>query len=499
MLQTAGAFCAKLSRQYIPNPFIFAIILSAVVYLLGIGLTESGPFQMVEHWYGGFWNLLSFSMQMTVILLFGYVLASSPPARRIIGAAARLPRTPGQAIILVTALAIIFGYISWGLGLIIGAIAAKEVCTQAKRRGIRVHYPLAAAAGFTGLIIFNCGFSASAPLLVNTEGHFLMEQIGLVPITQTIFTPYNLIVVAAFLLIIPLVYRAMHPKADEIEEVKDEVTDVSPPAQAARGHNAPSAAVPNAAYRSVETLDAHHDFNVYPTPSGAIAMDHLPMAGTANARSSNLSIAERLENAAPLTWLVAAAGLSYLVFHFATKGFDLNLNIVNFALLILGMIAYKTPAAYVEAIDDGVRSCGQIVLQFPFYAGIMGMMAGSGLVSIFADWMVAVSNPYTFPLMTLISSGITNLFVPSAGGQWAVQGPLLIEAAKSLNADIGVTIMAFSYGDQLTNGIQPMWMLPLLGLTALKAREILGYTAVMMMVAFLIFGTGVTVLPLLFP
>ncbi|WP_417777972.1 short-chain fatty acid transporter [Stutzerimonas xanthomarina] len=489
MLQAAGAFCARLSREYIPNPFIFAVILSAVVYVLGIALTDSGPFQMVEYWYGGFWNLLSFAMQMVVILLFGHVLASSPPARKIIGWAARLPNSAGQAIILITVLAVVFGFISWGLGLIIGAIAAKEVCLQAKKRGIKVHYPLAAAAGFSGLIIFNCGFSASAPLLVNTDGHFLADKIGLIPIAETIFTPYNLIVITAFLLIIPMVYRAMHPAEADTEEVSDEPVVE---AQALTGSTGIGSEATTMQRSSVEFGQSVH---VSPTGVLTVAPPVLEQNGTEHAHRS---FAERLEQAPPLTWLVAAAGLSYLGYHFATKGFDLNLNIVNFILLILGLIAYKTPTAYVDAIDEGIRSCGQIVLQFPFYAGIMGMMASSGLVSIFAEWLVAASNQYTFPLLTLISSAITNLFVPSAGGQWAVQGPLLIEAAHKIGADIGVTVMAFSYGDQLTNGIQPMWMLPLLGVTALKAREILGYTAVMMMVAFVIFGVGVTVLPLLF-
>lgn len=491
MLQAAGVYCARLSRKYIPNPFIFAIILSGVVFVMGLVLTPTGPFQMVKHWYGGFWNLLAFSMQMAVILLFGYVLASSPPARKIIDSAARLPKSAGQGIILITALAVVFGYISWGLGLIVGAIAAKEVCRQAKLRGIRMHYPLAAAAGFSGLIIFNCGFSASAPLLVNTQGHFLMKEIGLIPITQTILTPYNLIVIVAYLLIIPLVYRAMHPRGNGIEEIRDDeaaslaVPVQSPPAGSVAGQHS-----------IAKSGEFNRDLTAAVTGAGAGAAS--VSADWSEDTPSSKTIAERLEEAPALTWLVVIAGTSYLAYHFGTRGFDLNLNIVNFTLLVLGMVAHKTPAAYVKAIDEGVTTCGQIILQFPFYAGIMGMMGASGLVAVFANWLVAVSTPFTFPFVAFVSAAVTNMFVPSAGGQWAVQGPLLIEAAKTLNVDIGVTIMAFSYGDQLTNAIQPMWMLPLLGLTALKARDILGYTAIMMMVAFIIFGIGITLLPPLF-
>lgn len=463
MLQKAGAVCARISRQVIPNPFIFAILLSAVVYALGVLMTDAGPFAMVEYWYEGFWNLLSFSMQMVAILLFGYVLASSPPARRVVGWAAGLPRSAGQCIMLVTALAVVFGFISWGLGLIVGAIAAREVCAQAKRRGIKVHYPLAAAAGFSGLIIFNCGLSASAPLLVNTPGHFMVDSIGLVPVTDTIFALPNLIVITTFLIVIPFVYRAMHPEpADTIEVPDDEAETAVDPVDA------------------VEASSAQH------RSMGAAGVAESP------------TFAERVEHSKALTWVIVVPGLSYVVYHFATNGFDLNLNLVNFTLLIFGLMAYRTPIAYVSAIDEGIRACGQIVLQFPFYAGIMGMMAGSGLITIFANWLVGVSTAYTFPLMAMLSAGVVNIMIPSAGGQWAVQGPLLVEAARQIGADLPTTIMAFSYGDQLTNAIQPMWMLPLLGVTALKARDIVGYTAIMMLVALVIFGVGVTVLPPLF-
>lgn len=489
MLKTAGAVASSISRQIIPNPFVFAIVLSAVVFLLGIGLTDSGPFQMVGHWYDGFWNLLTFSMQMVAILLFGYVLASSPPVRAGIKRVARIPKSAGQAIMLVTALAIIFGLISWGLGLIVGAIATKEVCEQAKRRGIKVHFPLTAAAGFSGLIIFNSGLSASAPLLVNTDGHFLADEIGLIPVTETIFSPYNLIVILTFLLVIPLVYKAMQPPKEDTEEVPTDVGEesTSRPSKP-QGHRSTTAAETSMAM-------AEHDSQLPEEPVDGGA----GVAVMADADQTEAwSIAERLEHSRLLTAIIVIAGLGYVGYHFATQGFDLNLNIMNFTLLMFGLVAYKTPIAYVHAIDDGIRACGQIVLQFPFYAGIMGMMSGAGLVTVFANWIVAISTPYTFPLAAMMSAAVVNLFVPSAGGQWAVQGPVLIEAAQSLNVDLGLTVMAFSYGDQLTNGIQPMWMLPLLGIVALKAREILGYTAVMMMIAFVIFGVGVTLLPPLF-
>lgn len=405
---------------------------------------------MLRHWSSGFWGLLTFSMQVVATLLFGYVLATSPVAHAGIAKVGRLPRNAGQVILLVACLAIFFGLINWAVGLIVGAISAKELCKEAKARGIRVHFPLAAAAGFSALLI-NVVLSASAPLLVNTPGHFLEAQIGLIPITETILTPYSLITVSLYFLIIPFVVRAMMPRNENVVEIDE---------------------------------------------SGS--RDPLETVTSAGSSKEPRTFAEKLENSRLLTAIPVLAGLIYLILYFSERGFDLNLNIVNFTLLIAGLVCYKTPGAYVRAVDNGIRSCGQIVLQFPFYAGIMGMMSHSGMVEVMAGWMISISTPESFPFMTLLSAGMVNLFVPSAGGQWAVQGPVLIEAAKALNVDLGLTIMAFTYGDQLTNGIQPMWMLPLLGIVSLKARDILGYTAVMMGFAFFIFAFGLTVLPHLF-
>ncbi|GAB1381470.1 short-chain fatty acid transporter [Pararhodobacter aggregans] len=453
MLYRLGVACSSFTRAFIPNPFIFAIVLTGLTAVLAITLTPTGPAEVVGMWYGGFWNLLSFAMQMTVILLFGYVLASSPPVERAIDRVARIPKTATQAIVMITALAVIFGAVSWGLGLIIGAISARKISQNCLERGIRVHYPLAAAAGFSGLIVFNCGLSASAPLLVNTPGHFLVDEIGLIGLENTILTGYNLVTLLVFLLVIPFVYAAMQPPEHERVTV-----DPEPPA---------------------------------PATENALAGD-ASLTG-----ADDRSVAARMERSFLMSWAVVLVGLGYVAWHFWTNGFDLNLNMVNFILLLAGMAAHCTPIAYVQAVDKAIGACGQVALQFPFYAGIMGIMSGSGLITIFAAGLVSISTEFTFPFFAMLSSAIVNLFVPSAGGQWAVQGPVLIEAARNIGADMGQTIIAFGYGDQLTNGLQPMWMLPLLGVTKLRAGDILGYTAVMMIFGLVIFGAGVTLLPLI--
>jgi short-chain fatty acids transporter len=455
MLYSLGKVCSDFTRKYIPNPFILAIVLTIVTAILAVALTPTRPTQVVGLWYDGFWNLLTFTMQMTAMLLFGYVLASSSSVGRVIDNVARLPKSPAQAIIAITLLAVVFGALNWGLGLIIGAISARKICEACLRRGIKVHYPLAAAAGFSAMIIVNCGFSASAPLLVNTEGHFLYEQIGLVPLDQTILTGYNIFVLIAYAVIIPLVYAAMHPKEEDCQLVE-----------------------------------------LQPRSLGATAVNSSASEESLEGQGGN-SFAVRLENSMILSWIVVLVGLGCILWHFATKGFDLNVNFVNFTLLVLGMAAHRTAIGYVRAIDEAIKACGQIVLQFPFYAGIMGIMAGSGLVRVLADALVSVSTDITFPFFSMLSAAVVNLFIPSAGGQWPVQGPVLIEAAKQMGADIGQTVVAFGYGDQLTNGLQPMWMLPLLGVTRLRVGDIVGYTTVMMFFALIIFGVGITLLPLI--
>ncbi|MFP3947197.1 MAG: short-chain fatty acid transporter [Longimicrobiales bacterium] len=447
VLRSIGDVFAQVARRFTPSPFVFAILLTFVVWAAGVGLTDSGPFDMVVYWYEGFWNLLTFSMQVVIILLSGYVLATSPQARRLVEHLATLPASSGQAILLIAGVTIVTGWLNWGLGLVTGAVMAVAVSESAGRRGIPIHYPLAAAAGYMGILIFGSGLSSSAPLLVNTEDHFLFEEIGLVPVAETILTPYNLITTAAFLLVIPFVLRAMHPSEEECRPI------------------------------SAEAVRAFREDS-----SGAQEEEKL--------------LAARLEESRWLSYPVALTGMGFVGWFFFTRGLALDLNIVNFTLIMVGMALYGTPAAYVRAMQRAVGASTGIILQFPFYAGMMGMMTLSGLVGVFANAIISVSTPTTFPLASMFSAGLVNFFVPSAGGQWAVQGPILMEAARALDVSVGQTIVAFAYGDQLTNMIQPFWAIPLLGTTDLEARDLLGYTAVAMLVAAVIFGAGVSLLPL---
>lgn len=446
-MRRIGEALTEFTRRYMPDPFIFAILLTLLVYVLGLIFTPRGPTGLVQDWYKGFWNLLTFAMQMVLILVTGYALASSRPVHRLLVWLAQRPRSGAAAVGLVAVVAAVLGWINWGLGLIAGALLAKEVAAAGRARGIKVHFPLLAAAGYAGVVIWHGGLSGSAPLLVNTKGHFLEAAIGIVPLTQTIFRPFNLLLAVAIVIVVPLILMRMHPQPERVIEIEPAIAGASDAATAA----------------------------VAPGP---------------------MTFATRLENSRGLTWLMVLGGLLVLVPYFWQRGLlGLDLNIVNFTFLIVGMLLHGSPINYVRAVVDGAKASSGIILQFPFYAGIMGIMIHSGLVKVIAGWFVAISTPWTYPFWTLVSASLINLAVPSGGGQWAVQGPVMIEAAKALNVDVGRTIMAVAYGDELTNMIQPFWALPLLGITGLRAGEVMGYTATFMLFVFVLMALALTLVP----
>jgi len=448
MIRAIGNAFDKWARKWMPDPMLFAILLTFVTYILGLIFTQTGPFEMIKHWYKGFWTLLSFGMQMCLILVTGHALATSKIVRNGIEKLAEIPKKQSGAIFLVAFTAGVASLINWGLGIIVGALIAREVGRSGHLRNIKMHYPLLAAAGYAGFLVWHMGFSGSAPLLVATEKHFLADKIGIIPTSQTLFSPMNIILSLVLIITIPFICMAMAPKNEDEYET---IVDVDP------------------------TLVEKE------TPREIVKHE--------------MVIADRIENSVVISLIIGIAGMAYVFYYFGTKGFMLNLDIVNFTFLFLGILFQRTPINYVRAASEGAKACSGIIVQFPFYAGIMGMMQFSGLVVVIAGWFVAVSNSYTFPVFNFLSAGLVNLFVPSGGGQWAVQGPVMVEAAKTLTLSMPKTVLAVAYGDQWTNMLQPFWALALLGITRLKAREIVGYTMVVMVITGVIIALGLLILP----
>ncbi len=447
--------CVRVMNRWLPDPFLFAIILTIVVFVAAMIGTQMNPIQMIWAWGGqgdvklGFWNLLSFSMQMALVLVLGSALASAKICKKILRAVASLANSRRSAILVVTFVSTICCWLNWGFGLIIGALLAKEVA----RRVRGVDYPLLIAAAYSGFVIWHAGLSGSIPLaLGGPNGYVVDDMVFKAATAETIFHPMNIIMCLAILLLMPLVNYAMHPDDDHTIVVNPELLK-----------------------------DEEERTYTVKTP------------------------AEKIEHSKILWLIVVVMGFVYIIYYFIQKGFSLDLNIVNMIFLFLGLLAHGNLRRYVDAIADAAGGAAGILLQFPFYAGIMGLMTVRNpetnvcLAGIISDFFVSISDKVTFPLWTFLSAGVVNFFVPSGGGQWAVQGPIVMPAALELGVESGRAAMAIAWGDQWTNMIQPFWALPALGVAGLKAKDIMGYLVVVLIFTGIIACLGFLGWGLFFP
>ena len=436
--------CVKVVNRWLPDPFLFAIILTIVVFIAAMIGTQMGPMQMVTAWGqdSGFWGLLSFSMQMVLVLVLGSAMASATVCKKALGAIARCAKTRFSAIIIVTAVSTVCCWLNWGFGLIAGALLAKEVAKVVRD----VDYPLLIASAYSGFVIWHAGLSGSIPLAL-AGGYTVMDVEYVAGTGLTIFHPMNLIMCGVILILMPLVNYAMHP-------------------------------------------DEQHTILVDP----ALLLDEEEKVYTKD------TPAEKIEHSKVLWVIVLVLGFAYIIkYLFILKG-SIGLNIVNMIFMFLGILFHGDLRKYVDAIAEAAGGASGIILQFPFYAGIMGMMTakndgGVCLAGIISDFFVSISTPVSFPVWTFLSAGIVNFFVPSGGGQWAVQGPIVMPAADSLGVEPGRAAMAIAWGDQWTNMIQPFWALPALGVAGLSARNVMGYcvmvlffTGIVAILGFLAWG-----------
>lgn len=445
MIKQLGDVFSRFSERYMPEPIIFALLLTFITFALGLTLTDSGPLGMVDHWYSGFWNLLAFTMQMVLILVTGHALATSPPVKSRIQRLASQPSSSAQAAALTALVACVFSWVNWALGLIVGAIFALEIGKAAYRQGVKLHYPLIVAAGYSGQMVWHLGPSSSAGLTAATSGHFLEDTIGIIPITETAFSSYALLnSLMLIAIVVPVTFFLMSPRKE------NEMLGIE-------------------SYAPQLLKDEDQKENL----------------------DNSGNIGSKLDSVWFTIALLILAG-SYAIMHFSRNGFDLNLNIVNFIFLFLGLALHKTPVRYMNAVTDATKGASGIILQFPFYGGIMGMVTASGLAVIFIDAILSIATPATLPVITWLAAGLLNIVVPSGGGQWAVQGPILAEVAQELGVSVGRIITAFGAGDTWTNMFQPFWALALLGITGVKARHIMGYCMTLLVVAIPFYVLGLT-------
>lgn len=442
-------FSVGIMQKYLPDPFIFAIILTFIVFIMALFVTAATPLAIIEAWSKGLWSLLSFSMQMALVLVTGTILATAPAFKKILGKVASIPKNKIQAIVIVNFISLAACFINWGFGLVIGAILAKEVAKKIKT----VDYPLLIAAAYSGFVVWHAGLSGSIPLKLASGGNLLAQTGGAlseaVPTNLTIFSTMNLVIFAIILFTVPFLLGSMNPNEKDTKMVSLDLLKDEEPA---------------------ETLDV-----------------------------KAMTPAQKLENSAVINYALGAMGYAYIITYFIKNGFSLNLNIVNYIFLFTSIILHKTPINVVRAVNAASKSTGGIILQFPFYGGIMGIMtfvgpSGMSIAGAMSNFFVNISTQTTFPVFTFFSAGLVNFFVPSGGGQWAVQAPIMMPAGAQLGVSAAKTGMAIAWGDAWTNMIQPFWALPALGIAGLGAKDIMGYCMMVLFYTGIIISLGLAFL-----
>lgn len=449
---------SNLFRRILPSPFGIAIGLTIFVFMMAYFFGDSAHFvaeknrlgQLADYWYQGMWKggAMKFTLQMMLMLMFGHVIALSKPIDLVLTRLAKFADNTANAVLVVTFSTILVSLFNWGLGLIFGALFVRKIGDLALQKGYKINYSILGAAGYSGLMVWHGGISGSAPIKAGEVGNIKSMVVGsdlitkipdFVPPSQTIFSTANILISIALLVVIPLFLYFVAKRT------------------------------------SPTKITAH--------------------AAVPKAEASDIIGAEKIEHSNWFGMLIGVLILIYAIYRLLntqnlTSFTFLTPDFINLSLLGLGLLFHRSISSFLGAVNSAITGVSGILIQFPLYFGIMGVMASSGLISSVSAWFSAISTPESFPFFTFISAGVLNILVPSGGGQWAVQGPVIIETALQNKIPLNKCIMALAYGDQLTNMMQPFWALPLLGITGLKAKEILPYTLMIMLVGGVIFTLG---------
>ena len=438
----------KIVEKYYPDAFIFVVVLSVLTFILALVNTDSTPIAILEAWGNGLPKLFTFTAQITIIMITAHALAHTNPVEKILSKIGSYPNSQIQAYALVTFISGIASLLAWSFGLIVGGIISKFVAIGCSKKKISIHYPLLVASAYSGYVIWHMGYSSSAALFVSSEGHSLQDKIGIIPVTETIFTNFNITLAFITLIIITIVNPLMRPtRKIEIKEINTNI------------------------------------FNINQKKTDSLSI-----------KSKNRTLAQILENNRLISTFAGTSLLFFIFYFFLKKGFSLDLNIVSWSFLGLGLILSSSSIHYVKLVNNAAITVGPIILQYPFYAGIMGIMTDTGLINILANKISEISSAETLGFYSFLSGGLVNMFIPSGGGQWAVQGPVMIEAAENLKVEPFIIVLGVAYGDQWTNMIQPFWTIPLLAIAGLHMRQIMGYTFVIFLVTGFLYGGAMLLL-----
>jgi len=432
----AGALTTVFER-WTPGPFVIAILLTIIVMILALLLTDAGAVTIVEAWGEGLTGLLAFMTQIALAILFGHALAHTQRAQRMLLAVSSLPKTAPQAYVLVTVFSSLATIVQWALGLIVGAVLATGVARALKQKGVKVDFPLLIAGAYSGFIFAGLAYNGTIPLTSATSGSFIHDILGrTVALSETVFTTYNFLALILLLVLIPGLLVLIRPRQQE-----DEIAD---------------------------TMKDEADEDAFDTEIRTPA--------------------DRIEKKRGLTLILALFLTAYLVIHFVHNGFELSLDIVNWIMLNAILYLVGSPVELMHLIKNAAGAVGDVLIQFPLYAGILGILSSTGLVVVLSEFFISISNVDTLPFVAFLAGGIVNFAVPSAGGQLALQGPIFLEAAAQIDANPAAVLMGISYGDTWTNLLQPFFALPLLAIAGLHVRTIFKYTFPVFLLSGVVLG-----------
>lgn len=427
-------------QKYLPSSFVLAIALAVVVFIVGILLTDTTPLEMVGFAGKGTFELLAFTMQMVLILVTGHALANSPIVLKLLRGLARIPKNRVSAVAFTAFASYLATYLHWGFGLVAGALLAKEIATI--NYGKKIHYPILVAAAYSGNLAR--GPSSSIFLGPTSAGHAAESITGIIPLSDTLLMPENIIMTIVLLIAIPVVYYFMTPSAEDSLEIDASILE-------------------NDRLEGVATEKFHEE------------------------SKASATFADKMDNSKILLYLFTAILFIYTLIYFLEIGFlGLDINTIILIFLVLGLFAHGTPNRYAKALKSATATADSMILQFPIYAAIMVMLRDTGMASSISDFFIEVSTATTLPLYTFFSSSLINLFIPSGGGLWAIQGPIALEAAVKLNASVEATMVGLAWGDTWSSQIQPFWALPLLAIAGLDVKDIMGYCAMIFFVSGII-------------
>ena len=466
MISKLGEKFTHLFQKYMPNAFVFAIILTIVTAIGAFFWLDVAPMKIIISWYDGFWSLLEFGMQIVLIIITGFSIALSPIVNKGIDSLTRYIKTPRQVYFLIVFIGMLLSTVSFGW-IVITCVLARELALRVKG----INYPFLVALVYFSNGAWVTGLSSSIPLLLNTKNNYLIEAgvlSDVIPTSETLGSNLNIAMIVLFVIVAPVLALIIAPKKKVAKELKD-------------------------------MLKANNQTEEVVSIKDEALSTKLPFK----------TVSDTLNNSFLLQLIIVAMGFTYIIYHFSTKGFNLNFNIMIFIFLIIGLLLHKTPMRYVISMKRASSNISGIIFQYPFYAGIMGIMLFTGLGEKLAQVIASVSTIDTYAFYAFIAGGFVNFAIPSAGGEFAVIGPSIINAVKEIGVGlpqsevtsmISRASMSIAYGESLTNLLQPFFLLlvfPIMGKGInIQARDVMGYLVIPFIVFFVIQALLVVWMPL---